>query len=266
MTNEQILQQLESRKYKPDYIPPTDYKVFTINDKLVGSLQNYVCFTGLPKTGKSTFLSALIASALHPNDFFSMKINLPDDRKRICYIDTESSDYDFYRQMERIRRFIDLHRLPEKLDAFAVREDNHKTIMQYIETYLLKTPDCAVLIIDGLLDLIMNYNDEAESRQLVQFLKTITKRFNVLIITVIHLGKKDNQTLGHLGSASDRYAQSTLLVEKDKEQQCFTLSSRFMRSDEDFQAISIKFINGSYVEYNYMPTAEKEIKEKYKKK
>lgn len=266
MTNDEILLQLQQRKYNPHYTPPEDFKVLTIGNKLVGSLQNYVCFSGLPKTGKSTFLSALIASALYPGDFFQMKINLPKDRGRICYIDTESADYDFFRQMERIRKFIDLNKLPQTLDAFAVREDNHKMIMDYIIAYLTITPTCSVLIVDGLLDLILNYNDEAESRQLVQFLKMVTKKYNVLIITVIHLGKKDNQTLGHLGSASDRYAQSTLLVEKDKEQQCFILSSRFMRSDEDFEPIAIKYFNGSYQQYNYLPSLEKEIKDKYKKK
>lgn len=251
MTNEDILLQLQSRKYNPEYIPPTDYKVLTIGNKLIGSLQNYVCFTGLPKTGKSTFLSSLVASAVHPGDFFGLKLNMPDNRKKLCYIDTESSDHDFYRQMERIRSFLDINRIPPSIEAFAVREDNHKTIISYIDTYLTITPECSVIIIDGLLDLIINYNDEAESRQLIQWLKTITKKYNILVITVIHLGKKDNQTLGHLGSACDRYAQSTLLIEKDKEQQCFTISSRFMRSDEDFEPISIKYFNGKYELYNY---------------
>jgi len=266
MTNDEILKQLQQRKFDPDYIPPPDVKIVTINNKMVASLENYIVLTGLPKTGKSTFLSALIASAFHPGDFFEMKINLPGERKKLCYIDTESSSFDFYRQMERIRKFIDLNRLPGNLDAFAVREDNHKTIMNYVEVYLMNNPECSVLVLDGILDIILNYNDETESRQLVQWIKKITKQYNILIITVLHLGKKDNQTLGHLGSACDRYAQSTLLIEKDKEQQCFTLSSRFMRSDEDFEPVTIKYMNGSYQKYYYQQSSEAEIKNKYKKK
>lgn len=265
MTNE-LYQQLLSRKYDPDYTPPPDFGICTIDQKIVGTLQNFIVFSGLPKTGKSTFLSALIASALHPALYFRMKINLPENRRRICYIDTESSSYDFYRQMERIKKFISLKRMPDNLDAFAVREDHHVKIMQYIEQYLLITPDCAVLVIDVLLDLIANFNSEEESKALLQWIKRITKQYNCLIITVIHLGKKDNQTLGHLGSMADRYAQSTLLIEKDKEQQCFTLSSKFMRSDEDFDPISIKYMNDNYHEYNYQKSSEQEIKEKYKKK
>jgi len=265
MTNE-VYQQLLSRKYDPDYIPPLDFKTVTIKNKTVATLQNFLVLSGLPKTGKSLFLSAFIASALHPSEFFNIKINFPDNRRRICYIDTESSSYDFYRQMERIKKFISLNRMPENLDAFAVREDHHVKIMQYIEQYLLNTSECAVLVIDGLLDLIANFNSEEESKSLIQWIKRITKQYNCLIITVIHLGKKDNQTLGHLGSMADRYAQSTLLIEKDKEQQCFTLSSKFMRSDEDFDPISIKYMNGNYHEYNYQKSSEQEIKEKYKKK
>jgi AAA domain len=255
---------LESRRYNPDYVPAADHRILTIRDKLVGSLQNYVIFSGLPKSGKSTFMAATIASALHPSDMFNIKINLPKGRKRICYIDTESSDYDFYRQMERIKNFAFLARLPDRLDAFSVREDNYNVIKGYIQIYLENNKDCGVLIIDGLLDLILNFNDEVESRKLVQWLKYLTKVFDCLIIGVLHLGKKEGATLGHLGSATDRYAVSTLEVVKDKEQQTFNLQSRFMRSDIDFEPVCIKNFNGTFQEIPYEATIQQNFKNKQK--
>jgi archaellum biogenesis ATPase FlaH len=264
MTNEtEILEKLDSRRYNPDYIPQPDVKLFTIKEKLVGSAGNWITLTGLPKTGKSFFLSAITASAFTPLDIFGMKLNLPVNRKKICYLDTESSEYDMYRQMERIRKFIRIDRLPSKLDAFNVREDNNIVILSYITAYLDINPDCSVLIADGILDLIINYNDETESRRLIQFFKMITKKYNILVITVLHLGKKDNHTLGTLGSASDRYAQSTLVIEKNKENQTFTIQSRFMRSDLDFDPIAIQFYDGEYREVDYQ--APKEINTRTKK-
>ena len=139
MTNEtEILQQFSTRRYDPDYIPKLDHKLFTVRDRLVGSVGNWITLTGLPKTGKSLFLSAIVASAFSPIDNFQMKLSLPKDRGRVCYIDTESGEHDMYRQMERIRKFIGVNRLPSNLDAFSVREDNHTIIIVcYLQELLL---------------------------------------------------------------------------------------------------------------------------------
>jgi hypothetical protein len=121
-------------------------------------------------------------------------------------------------------------------------------------------------VLDGLLDLILNYNSEEECRLLIQFIKRITAQFNILLITVLHLGKKDKETLGHLGSASDRYAQSTLIIEKDKDQQTYNLSPKFMRSDADFETVSIKNFQGVWHEVAYEAPANEQIKRKPKTK
>ena len=258
---EDLLKQFEKRRYNPEYTPAPDHRILTVGDKVVGSLQNYVVFSGLPKAGKSTFVAAAAASAIHPGEMFNIKINLPDNRKRICYIDTESSDYDFHRQMERIKKFSLRTSLPDNFDAFAVREDAPNTIKKYIDNYIELYEDCSVVIIDGLLDLILYFNDELESRKLVNWLKKITKVNNILIIVVLHLGKKDGMTLGHLGSMTDRYAVSTLEVVKDKEQQAFILQSKFMRSDADFEPIALKNYDGNFYQIEYEPTPKQNFKQ-----
>jgi hypothetical protein len=138
--------------------------------------------------------------------------------------------------------------------------------MRYIEEYLKAFPDCAIMVLDGLLDLILNYNSEEECRILIQFIKRITAQFNILLVTVLHLGKKDKETLGHLGSASDRYAQSTLIIEKDKDQQTYNLSPKFMRSDADFETVSIKNFQGVWHEVAYEAPASEQMKRKPKTK
>jgi len=115
-----------------------------------------------------------------------------------------------------------------------------------IEEYLSKNEDCSVIIIDGLLDLLVNYNDERESSLLTKWLKKITKVYNVLLITVLHQSKSNLSTTGHIGSASDRFAQSTLDIVKDKERNCYVLTSRFMRSDMDFDPITLMNFNGVF--------------------
>lgn len=223
-------------------------------------------YSGLPKTGKTTYISALISSALHPGDFFQQKLHLPSEKKRIAYFDTESSAYDHYRLIERIRQFTTFTRLPDTFDSFTLRQDNHRDIMLLIDYYLQNSPDCSVCIIDGLLDLILNYNSEEESKMLIQYLKNITAKYNILLIGVLHLGKKDKETMGHLGSSTDRYAQSTLIIEKDKAAETYNLSAKFMRSDGDFEPVAIKNYNGVWHETAWEAPISEQIKRKPKTK
>lgn len=175
-----------------------------------------------------------------------MKIHLPTNRRRICYFDTESSDFDFYRQITKIKGFSELENLPDNFDAFQVREDSSKDIKKLIDRYLELNQDCSVLVIDGLLDLLTDSNDTTESSLLTKWLKKITKIYNILVITVLHQSKSNLSTTGHIGSASDRFAQSTLDIVKDKEKNTYILSSRFMRSDNDFEPVTLMNFNGIF--------------------
>ena len=238
---------LKKRQYSPGYIPPDECILFKIQDKHIGSLQNFTILSGLPKTCKSTIISALLGSAICKYPIFDLSVSLPEARQKIAYFDTESSDYDFYRQVQRIENFAN-KQIPENILLYQVREDAPGTIRKMIEALLKSDQQISFLIIDGLLDLCLNYNDEKETRLLVNWLKKITKQYNILILSVLHLGKKDEQTLGHLGSNTDRWAQSTLKITKDKEKGIYTLEPKFLRSSEDFNPINIKNVGGQWVQ------------------
>lgn len=241
MTNEKNLsEKLSSRRYKNGAEIPTENIVFTIQDKTIGCTQSFVTFSGLPKQGKSLFITSAIASAFNQNKVFNMKINFPKNRERLCYIDTESSDYDYYKVLERMRKQMQLPQLPENFDSFLFREDSHSDIIEMIEIYLKQNKDCSVLVIDGVLDLIADFNNVEQSFHLIQWLKKISKVHDLLIFLVLHLGKKDGNTLGHIGSYLDRKSQSVLKIEKNKQQKTIDLTAQFLRSADDIDPVCIK--------------------------
>lgn len=244
-------QLLREREYRPNYKPPAEDILFTICNENIGSRGNFVVLSGLPKAGKSTFLNAIIASAYTHFDIFGLKLK---NAGNIGYFDTESSQTDFYNNLYRIRTFAGFIELPSTFKAYATRIDpflmQRALIQHYIETY---SP--AVLIIDGLLDLIQNYNDETESRGLMDWLKSVTAAYDMLVIGCIHLGKKDNHTLGHFGSMVDRYAQSVLEIVKDRENNLFMLKPKWLRSAPDFLPICIQKIGNGYQQVATPPPA-----------
>ena len=180
MTND-IHEKLITRKYINGYKPQAEKILFTIDGKNIGTTQSFVTFQGLPKAGKSTFITSVVASAFTTWDIFSCKLVFPANRKRLCYVDTESSDYDYYRVLERIRQQIITDFLPHNFDSFLFREDSPSEIKEMIEAYLEENKDCSIIILDGVLDLIQDFNNVEQSFFLVQWLKKITKKYDLYL-------------------------------------------------------------------------------------
>jgi uridine kinase len=253
---EAALKLLELRHYKPNYQPPEENVILRINGSNCGTLGNFCIISGIPKSGKSTFLNAIIASNFTRIDnIFGIKLNTANiANKSIGYFDTESSEYDFYKNLNRIKMIANIDVLPAYFNAFSTRKDGVNEHKAMIETYLF-TFRPSVIFIDGLLDLIHNFNDEVESKLLIEWLKFLTNEYNVLIIGVVHLGKRDNHTLGHFGSMVDRYAQSVVEVIKDKENDIFMMKAKYLRSSADFSDICIQWNGTKYVEVQKPPEA-----------
>lgn len=249
---------LSEREFRRDYVPEPETRILQIRDSVVGTLCNYVVYSGLPKTGKSTYVSGLIASAFHPFPQFGQKIICPPGRGRVALFDTESAPYDLYRTRERIRQLIDMPYLPDKIDIYSLREDSAAINRAFIEQYFQQNADCAIAVVDGLLDLCVDYNDVAETRHVTGWLKKVTKIYNCCLVLVLHLSKNTGETLGHLGANTDRWAQSTLTVRKDKENNQFVMEPKFLRSAPDFEPVAIMFDNyaNRWREDIYVPPPE----------
>jgi hypothetical protein len=236
---------LNNRQAKPNYRPPKEEPILTIKGNPIGNKQSFVCFQGLPKAGKSLFITSAIASAYSSLDIFGMKITLPDNKNKIAYFDTEGSEYDFYSIVNRLQSQIN-NILPDTLNMFNCREDSPAEIIELINTYLQLNGEIGCLIIDGILDLVNDFNNIVECNQLIQWLKKITKNYNMLVMVVLHLGKKDKMSLGHLGSFLDRKSQSVLIIEK--ENNIMTMKPQYLRSCENFVPVSVHNVNGNWVE------------------
>lgn len=218
---------------------PDDNIYLVVGQNIIGTTGNFVSFTGLPGASKSTMICALIASHINNGEVLGFKTltNYPN-KNRMALFDTEQSGYDLHRKIKLIKSLAGTSKIWERYDMFSVVEFEGKTILNLIVTYLKNTPECAILIIDGLLDIVNGmFNDEKESTKLIRSIRTIAKKFDILIVTVLHLGKKDNLALGHLGSSSTRYCQSEMEISKTKDgtYKCIAKKTRSCAGFEDIE-------------------------------
>lgn len=241
---------LHSLAYNPNYRPPDDVATFKINGECIGSLGSFSVISGMPKGGKSLFIKSALSSYVIGQKF---NIELRPDLRRpwVGYFDTESSDYEFYKGMELIKQFSGKD-IPGTMAAFHTRRCSSVENKILIELFIKKF-NPSILVIDGLLDLLVNFNDERESRELIDWLKSITDNNQIFILGVIHTGKKEGFTLGHLGSMVDRYAQSVLEVVKDDENRLYRLSPKYLRSSAGFEDICLMWSGSEYIKTDFSP-------------
>lgn len=213
--------------------------LITIQGKIILNENSFITLSGLPKSRKTTIQQFIIASCITGQNYLGIQANLSKTDKFIL-IDTEQSNYDFYRQNKFLKKLIKKSKNPANFSAYLFREYDPEVTLQAIYQ-IVETQKPKILFIDNLTELCNDPNNIIEAKKVIQLLKKMTAKFNMGIVCLLHLGKSNNFTLGNLGSYSDRASQSVLKVTIDKETDITTLDCVMLRSDAHFDPISIQF-------------------------
>jgi hypothetical protein len=193
----------------PDPVP-----VIMQGDAILFSRGNFNVVSGAPKSRKSMFIAALVAS-FYGNITFGLTSCIDGG---ICLLfDTESSRSHTKKQLKRIYTLLNWDRPKANLVIFHLREcsieERLEIIKQAIEFY---KPDWT--IIDGLLDICNSANDDTETNLLILELMRITSLYNCAMTCILHTGKSNGANmLGWLGSYAQRKAETVFLLVKDGE-------------------------------------------------
>lgn len=181
-------------------------------ENLVISRGNLSVIAGAPKSRKSMFVAALVASYFGNNTF---GLTSCVEGGKCLLFDTESSESHTLKQIKRIYKLLDWTKPDANLIVFHLREctiEERLGIMkQAIDFY---KPEWAVC--DGLLDLILTANSEEESNVLILELMRITSVYDCHITSILHTSKNDtSKMLGFLGSYAQRKAETVFQLSKN---------------------------------------------------
>lgn len=209
-----------------------------IQGRTIATDGNFITINGLPKNYKSTVMQFFLFSAIAGQPIFNIELQKASADRSICIVDTEQGVYDFHRQQKRLKHLLRSNNLPNYLHSYLFRRYEPAVIMQAIEE-IIKTKKPRYLFIDNLTELVMNANDVIESKAAIQLLKKWTAENDVTIICLLHLGRSNLNTLGHLGAFADRAAQTSIKVSVDKDTKIVTIEPTLMRSDAWFNNINI---------------------------
>lgn len=251
---------LKLRKYDPAQQPPPDQVCIAIESKNIASMGNFIVISGLPKRGKGKFMAAIAAAALTGNMIWGIHARLPEGKREIGFFDTDQSRYDFYGNVTLINQLAGLQSAPDHFHAYNVRRDEPGTIIGMLNEFLKQNTQCGMLLLDNIGDLLNNFNDEGQSKTLINYLKRITDEKNICIVATLHLGKSNNTTIGHLGAMADRYAQT--ILECDKVENTYQLKLKMGRNCADLTPIPIYYdeYNREWKATEFIPQADEKVK------
>ena len=187
----------------------------SLNGDSILSYQNMTAIIASPGLGKSSLCEAAIASYLNQNnDCLGFKVWIGCEG--VIYIDFERTNLDvwnsFYRMCKRagiqeggeVRnvKIVGMRSIPRLTERLAAIEE------------LLQNNPCSLLILDGAGDLVTDTNDLPQAIECRIFLRELTVKHNISILTTLHPNPNSNKPRGHIGSEILRESECVLLAKK----------------------------------------------------
>ena len=254
--------------------PPVAQMVVSVNDVPLGTQGNILCITGGEGTGKSNYVTALIAGAIGQSDnnkdkvmdTLGVSVCENSKRKAILFYDTEQSEVQTYKNITNLLRRCGRETMPEYLKTYCLtgmsRKERLQAIIQSMDKFHYQFRGIHMVVIDGIADLIKGANDETESIAVVEELYRLTGIYNTCIVTILHFIPSGLKLRGHLGSELQRKAAAILLIEKDTDPSVSVVKALKVRDGSPLDVPIMQFAwdkdAGMHVYLGEKPKEEKE--------
>lgn len=231
---------LKLRILPTDDIPKPEAVLF-FHDQMVMSRKNISCITGKAKVGKTFLMTLLNISVLKKGEFGTLQSYLPKGKDKIIYIDTEQSDYHILLILQRIQKEVS----SEKLLMFNFDAKSVEERKDFTRELIYNTPDCGLLVIDGIADLIYDPNDIRESSQMVSELRKWATECDLHIVNLIHQNPSENTKMrGHLGTILTNKAETVIQISSSKENESVKLVETLATRNRKPENWSFEIIDG----------------------
>ena len=167
--------------------------------------------------GKTNFMSQIMATILCGR-FGGMTCEISGEQPTVLYIDTEQSLDDTIAIKNRVCTLAGLDYSVEQprfcvacLRETTKAEDRYRQILQLI--WDLKP---TVVFLDGLLDIVNDYNDQIECSEIIRELMTVSTAMNISLWCVLHENPMTDKLVGSLGSIAERKVTEVFVIRKHK--------------------------------------------------
>ena len=224
-------------------LPPMEF-LFRVSGKPCFPRGEVVAVTGKAKSGKTLFLSMLMACCVRDEVLF---VQRPFDEIDGCWVsrpvrclwfDTEQSDKSTQEiLMCRMKKLIEApgqmtcnEPWERYFDIFNVRKLHYDERLRLFEKAVRKY-EPALVVLDGVRDLLADINDGVKAQEIVERLMKLAQETNSCIVCVLHQNKsaEDRNPRGWIGTELMNKAFEVYSSEKVKPENIFVVEQTLTR-------------------------------------
>lgn len=199
---------------------------------------NISAIIGKAKSRK-TFCNTMLATALVKGSLYDKFIAARSKKLKVVYFDTEQGRG---RAQRVVRRIVSMCGNSKQVDMISLRPYSTTERVEIIDHYFAtEKPDFA--FIDGVRDLIMDFNNLTQATDLMTSLMRWSEAHDCHIMCVLHMNKGDGNARGHLGSELMNKAESVISLAMEKGSAYSSIEPVFMR-DGDFEPFQFTIVDG----------------------
>ncbi len=214
-----------------------------------------------PQKNGKTFFQVLLMGAALKGEYLGVKCLIKNPR--ILYCDTEQHPRNtrlVYRRVCQIAG-IDGYVNHEQIKMLHLRlADDVEVVKKAIKLEIKYfRPD--IVFIDGLVDCLVDFNDQKESKKVITDLSRIALDYNCAIMNVLHTNPNDDTKMrGHAGTFLAQKASDVILCLKEKKEDgttVFNVEQTDNRNDKDFGKFSFAIEPRTDTRGQYLPVPVK---------
>ncbi|MDD7722825.1 MAG: AAA family ATPase, partial [bacterium] len=214
-----LLKIIEQSRLSVEKVYAEEVNVLLIGNQGCFSKGNLHAIKAKPKHGKTTAIYLMCVALLKEDGWGALSAGIK--KPKIIIFDTEQAERD---AQEKYITALEMAGLPkkddfERLEIYPLRAQTMQEKRDTIEHVIkVKQPD--IVFIDGIVDLLADFNDVKASQELIERLMQLSTKEvvgkDVAIVCVLHTNKnsEDNNMRGHLGTMLQQKASSTFMVTK----------------------------------------------------
>lgn len=236
---------LRANQEFPD--PPVCVRVVgDYGNEIFSTLGNFSTIIAPPKVGKTTAASIFIISLLRNEEYNYVSGSLPENKKKILWIDTEQGKYESIKILRGICKEStgDSADQPANLLYYNFRSYNNSVKLELTDSLINGSSDIGFVVIDGIRDFVSSINNEIEATQVAEKLLKWTETKNIHILTILHQNKGDGNARGHLGTELINKAETVARIERrDQDNTRITVIKPDLSRHKEFQEFAFTIVD-----------------------
>lgn len=214
LQREQRRRELEALRISSSTVVEPEVPALTVDGVGLFVLSDIHALKGKQKCGKTTALKVCLAAWLKGQQF---RVASGLKEPRVLYLDTEQKETDVKKIIDDVKKmtgvsneYIDGH-----LKLYPLRRRDHDQLLidlhQLVDDYHPQ-----VVVIDGIVEFVASFNDEALAKQLIHDLLVLSEERRLALVCVLHTNKadEDHNMRGHLGTMLAQKAGTVLECRK----------------------------------------------------